>query len=88
MSFLKNRTVIGVVCILLSLIICFVVTPLFNQSMSERAAIVRVVKPVEKGEVITAEKVNVVEAGSYNLPEDTAKTVSYTHLTLPTIYSV
>lgn len=49
MSFLKNRTVIGVVCILLSLIICFVVTPLFNQSMSERAAIVRVVKPVEKG---------------------------------------
>ena len=73
MSFLKNRTVIGVVCILLSLIICFVVTPLFNQSMSERAAIVRVVKPVEKGEVITAEKVNVVEAGSYNLPEDTAK---------------
>lgn len=56
MSFLKNRTVIGVVCILLSLIICFVVTPLFNQSMSERAAIVRVVKPVEKGEVITAEK--------------------------------
>ena len=31
------------------------------------------VKPVEKGEVITAEKVNVVEAGSYNLPEDTAK---------------
>ena len=30
MSFLKNRTVIGVVCILLSLVICFAVTPLFK----------------------------------------------------------
>ena len=31
MRFLKNRTVIGVICIVLSLIICFAVTPLFNQ---------------------------------------------------------
>lgn len=73
MSFIKNRTVIGVVCILLSLIICFAVTPLFNQSISEKVEIVRVVQPVEKGEEITADKVNVVEAGGYNLPEDTAK---------------
>ena len=30
MRVLKNRTVIGVICIVLSLIICFVVTPLFQ----------------------------------------------------------
>ena len=27
MSFLKNRTVVGVICILLSLLICFGLTP-------------------------------------------------------------
>lgn len=31
MRFLKNRTVLGVLCIVLSLIICFAVTPLFNK---------------------------------------------------------
>ena len=42
MSFLKNRTVVGVICILLSLRICFGLTPLFNQSVSQKAEIVRV----------------------------------------------
>ena len=44
MSFLKNRTVIGVICIVLSLLICFAVTPLFNQGISQKAEIVRVTK--------------------------------------------
>ena len=34
MSIFKNRTVIGVICILLALVICFGITPLFNQSIS------------------------------------------------------
>lgn len=73
MNFLKNRTVIGVICIVLALIICFAVTPLFNQSISEKAEIVRVVKPVKIGEEITADKVKTVEVGGYNLPEDVVK---------------
>lgn len=73
MSFLKNRTVIGVICIVLSLVICFAVTPLFNQSISEKTEIVRVVKPVKMGEEITADKIRTVEVGSYNLPEDVVK---------------
>ena len=36
MSIFKNRTVIGVICILLALVICFGITPLFNQSISQR----------------------------------------------------
>lgn len=47
MRFLKNRTVLGVLCIVLSLIICFAVTPLFNKAMSEKTEIVRV--PIQKG---------------------------------------
>lgn len=73
MQLFKNRTVIGVVCIVLSLVICFAVTPLFNQSISEKTEIVRVVKPVKVGEEITADKVKTVEVGSYNLPDDVVK---------------
>lgn len=73
MNLLKNRTVIGVVCILLALIICFAVTPLFNQTISEKTEIVRMVKPVKLGEEITADKVSTVEVGGYNLPDDVVR---------------
>ena len=46
MSIFKNRTVIGVICILLALVICFGITPLFNQSISQKAEIVRVTKDI------------------------------------------
>lgn len=75
MSFLKNRTVIGVVCILLSLVICFAVTPLFNKSISDKTEIVRVVKAVKLGEEITADKVRTMEVGAYNLPDDVVKSL-------------
>lgn len=70
MSFLKNRTVVGVICILLSLLICFGLTPLFNQSVSQKAEIVRVVQPIRAGDEITESMVQTVEVGGYNLPED------------------
>lgn len=73
MSFLKNRTVIGVICILLSLVICFAVTPLFNKSISDKTEIVRVVKVVKLGEEITADKVKTMEVGAYNLPDDVVR---------------
>jgi pilus assembly protein CpaB len=73
MSFIKNRTVIGVICIVLSLLICFAVTPLFNQGISQKAEIVRVTKNIKIGEVITKDMVQTVEVGGYNLPEDVVR---------------
>ncbi len=73
MRFLKNRTVLGVLCIVLSLIICFAVTPLFNKAMSEKTEIVRVVKPISVGEEITSDMVKTIEVGSYNPPDDVVK---------------
>ena len=61
MRFLKNRTVLGVLCIVLSLIICFAVTPLFNKAMSEKTEIVRVVKPISVGEEITSDMVKTID---------------------------
>lgn len=73
MSFLKNRTVLGVICIVLSLIICFALTPLFNQSVSQKISVVRVVKDIQSGEQITKDMVQTVEVGGYNLPENVMK---------------
>lgn len=73
MQILKNRVVIGVACIILSLVICFAVTPLFNKSISEKTQIVRVVREINKGDEITAAQVKVVEVGGYNLPEDVVR---------------
>lgn len=73
MNFLKNRAVIGVICIILSLVICFAVTPLFNKSISDKTEIIRVVKEVRTGEEITADRVRTVEVGAYNLPENVVK---------------
>jgi len=73
MSFLKNRTVIGVICIVLSLLICFAVTPLFNSGISQKTEIVRVVKDIKTGEKITSDKIKTVEVGGYNLPENVVR---------------
>lgn len=70
MNFLKNRTVLGVFCIVISLLICFALTPLFNQSVSQKANVVRVVKNIPSGEQITKDMVQTVEVGGYNLPEN------------------
>lgn len=75
MGFLKNRTVLGVICIALTLVICFGVVPLFNSSVSQKEHIVRVTGGIKAGELITEETVQSVEVGSYNLPEGVARSL-------------
>lgn len=70
MNIFKNRTVVGVICILLSLLICFGVTPLFNKTVSQKTEIVRVAQPIRAGDEITKDMVQTTEVGGYNLPED------------------
>jgi pilus assembly protein CpaB len=74
MGFIKNRTVIGVICIVLSLIISFGLTPLFNKSVSQKTEIVRVVKAIKSGDEITKDMVGTVEVGGYNLPDNIIRT--------------
>src|SRR5699024_11425264 len=62
MVFLKNRTVIGVICILLSLLICFGLTPLFNKGMSQKTEIVRVTKEIKAGDYMIGTMLEVPRA--------------------------
>ena len=70
MKIFRNRTVIGVLCILLALIICFGITPIFSRCASEKTEIVRVTMDIKEGDEITAEMVQTVEVGAYNLPQN------------------
>ncbi|MCM1276929.1 MAG: Flp pilus assembly protein CpaB [Lachnospiraceae bacterium] len=70
MKFLKNRTVLGVVCIALALVICFAITPLFNASKSSTMKIVRVKSDLKIGQEISSKDIEVVEVGAYNMPND------------------
>ena len=73
MKFLKNRTVLGVICIALALIICFAITPLFNASKSSTMKIVRVKSNLKIGQEITSKDIEVVEVGAYNMPSEVMK---------------
>ena len=73
MNILKNRTVLGLICIVLSLVICFGLTPLFNGAVQAQTDIVRVTKDIKSGDLITPDMVTVVKAGGYNLPADVLK---------------
>jgi len=70
MKLFQNRTVLGIVCILVSLAVCFGIAPLLSRSVSGKAQIVRVAKAVQAGEQIGDAQVQLVEVGSYNLPDD------------------
>ncbi|TWH59311.1 pilus assembly protein CpaB [Desulfitobacterium sp. LBE] len=73
MGIFKNRTTVGLICIVLSLVICFGITPLFNSSLRSQTEIVRVTSDIKKGDAIGADKVEVVKVGAYNLPDNVMK---------------
>jgi pilus assembly protein CpaB len=66
---LRNRTVLGIASIVLSLIICFGLTPLFNQAISEKVSVARITENIQKGDLITSKMIETVEIGGYNLPD-------------------
>lgn len=67
---LGNRTVIGIICIVVALAICFGIAPLVNRLSDGKTEIVRLVKDVPAGATITEADIEVVEVGSYNLPSN------------------
>ncbi len=73
MKIFKNRTVLGIICVILSLGICFGVAPMMNKSASEKTEIVRVKSPIKNGDEITADLIETAEVGSFGLPENVIK---------------
>lgn len=75
MKIFRNRTVLGILCIAVSLIICFAITPLVNKGLSSKTTIVRMKTNAKAGAQITSSMVEEVEVGKYNLPENVVKDI-------------
>ena len=67
---MRNRTTLGILCILASLALCFGITPLINRGFSAKIKIVRMKTDAKAGEVLSSSMLEEVEVGKYNLPDD------------------
>lgn len=76
MKIFKNRMILGITCIVVSLIICFAITPLINMGLSKKATVVRMKQNVKEGERLTAAMLEEVEVGNYNLPGNAYRSIS------------
>ena len=65
---MKNRTIIGIVCIVLALVVTFAVAPLVNKLSDSRTDIVRLKSDIVQGHMIQESDIEVVTVGSTGLP--------------------
>lgn len=69
----RSRTVIGAVCILLAVLVCFGITPLFNEGLKAQTEAVRVkVDVIPRGTYITADMVEVYTRGASGMEDSVA----------------
>lgn len=73
---LNNRFIFGLLSILLAAVIAFVALPTIAKQINGKTEIVRITKPVLKGEQISADNTETVEVGSYNLPPNIARSLN------------
>lgn len=65
----KNRTVLGITCIVLAFLICFVVSPLISRTSNKTVSIVRVTADIKSGDEITKDMVTEINMASTNQPD-------------------
>lgn len=65
---MKNRTIIGIVCIVLALVVTFAVAPLVNKLSDSRTDIVRLKNDIVQGHMIQESDIEIVTVGSSGLP--------------------
>ena len=70
LNYFKNRTVLGVTCIVVAFIICFVISPLISNSGDDSITVVRVMTDIKSGDEITKEMVSEIKMSGTNQPEN------------------
>ena len=73
----RSRTVIGVVCLLLAVLVCFGITPLFNEGLKAQTEAVRVkAEVIPRGTYITADMVEVYTRGASGMESSVATSLN------------
>ena len=70
---MKNRTAIGIVCIILAVAVTFVVSPLVNNISDKKTEVVRFIADVSHGTEIKDTDIELVEVSNSSLPEKVIK---------------
>ena len=65
---MKNRTVIGIICMLLAVAVTFGVAPMVNRMMGDTTTVIRLSADMKQGAQITAEQIETVEVKTDTLP--------------------
>ena len=65
---MKNRTIIGVICMVLAVVITFAVAPLVNKLTSDTTEVVRLNTDIKQGSQITAEQLETVKVKKDTIP--------------------
>lgn len=68
---LKNRTLIGIVLIIIAIGLCFGISPLFNVLLAQKTTVIRLSTDIPQGAQITPQMLEAVEVGTLNIPEET-----------------
>ena len=66
MKLFKNRTVLGIFCIAVSLLICFAITPIVNAGLSKKVTIVRFTHDLMMDEKNARKMIKEVDAAREN----------------------
>ena len=67
---MKNRTIIGIICIVVALVLSFAIAPLVNKFADSRVDIVRITRDITQGHKLTADDIEIVTIGSFGIPAD------------------
>lgn len=70
---MKNRTVLGLLCILLALLLAFGLTPIVNKLSDGKVSVVRMKQDAAQGHKLTEDDIEIVSVGAVNLPSDVIK---------------
>ena len=65
---MKNRTVIGIICMVLAIIITFAIAPVVNRLTSDTTTVIRLSDDVKQGAQITEDKIETAEVKSDSIP--------------------
>lgn len=71
---MKNRTLIGIVCIVLAVAVTFLVSPLVNRISEHKTDVIRFTKNISHGSKIAETDIEIVKLSKNSVPEKALKT--------------
>ena len=66
---MKNRTIIGIVCMILAVAVTFAIAPVVNRLTSDTTTVVRLKQEVGRGAKLTEEQVETVKVKTDTVPQ-------------------